>query len=84
MAIHELQAGIFRRGIAAGVFVDEDPGYLAKTFSAMDQVLLADWVATGMQASREQLVRRLTATVERAVCVQPLASDARAAGGRRR
>ena len=64
--IHALQADIFRRGVAAGVFVDEDPDYLAKMFSAMDQVLLADWVAGGMNADRARLVQRLQAAVERA------------------
>ena len=63
--VHALQADIFRRGIADGVFVDEDPGYLARVFSALDQVLLADWVAGGMKASREELVDRLRAQVER-------------------
>ena len=63
--IHALQADIFRRGIAAREFVDEDPAYLARLFSVMDQVLLADWVAGGMQAGRDQLVRRLQAQVER-------------------
>jgi AcrR family transcriptional regulator len=66
--IHALQSEIFRRGVAEGVFVDEDPGYLAKTFSVMDQVLLADWVAGGMQATRDDLVRRLTSQVERSFC----------------
>jgi hypothetical protein len=42
-----------------GDFVDGDPAYLAKTFSTIDQVLLADWVAGGMQADRDTLVRRL-------------------------
>lgn len=64
--IQELQAGIFRRGIAEKVFVDEDPIYLAKTFSVMDQVLLADWVAGGMRADRTVLVRRLQGMVDRA------------------
>ncbi len=63
--IHALQAGIFRRGIAAGEFVDEDPEYLARMFSVMDQVLLADWVAGGMRAERDELVRRLRAQVAR-------------------
>ena len=63
--IHALQADIFRRGIAAGEFVEEDPAYLARTFSVMDQVLLADWVAGGMHAGRDELVRRLRAQVER-------------------
>jgi len=63
--IHALQADVFRRGIAAGVFVDEDPGFLARLFSVMDQVLLADWVASGMKAGRDELVTRLRSQVER-------------------
>jgi AcrR family transcriptional regulator len=63
--IHTLQADIFRRGIAEGVFVDEDPGYLARMFSVMDQVLLADWVASGMKAGRAELVERLRSQVAR-------------------
>ncbi len=63
--IHEVQAEVFRRGVRDGVFVDEDPDFLAKTFSVMDQVLLADWVAGGMKAGRTDLVRRLRAQVER-------------------
>jgi AcrR family transcriptional regulator len=69
--VHELQAEIFRRGIRAGVFVDEEPGYLAKLYSAMDQVLLADWVAGGMKADREELVRRLNGLAERAFGTGP-------------
>jgi AcrR family transcriptional regulator len=69
--IHQLQADIFRRGIRVGAFVEEEPGYLAKLFSAMDQVVLADWVANGMRASREQLVERLHGLVERAFCHAP-------------
>jgi AcrR family transcriptional regulator len=63
--IHALQAGLFRRGIEAGVFVDENPAFLAKLFSAMDQVLLSDWVATGMSATREELTERLLLLVRR-------------------
>jgi AcrR family transcriptional regulator len=69
--IHELQADIFRRGIRAGVFIDEEPGYLAKLYSAMDQVLLADWVAGGMRTDGEELVRRLNGLAERAFCRTP-------------
>jgi len=76
--IHGLQADIFRRGVAAGEFVDEDPSYLAKMFSAMDQVLLAEWVAGGMQADRDALVRRLRDVVERALCL-PAVSKRRTA-----
>jgi AcrR family transcriptional regulator len=71
--IHELQAEIFRRGVAQGVFVDEDPGTLAKLFTAFDQVLLAEWVASGMRADRDDLVRRLAAHVERSFIRRPAA-----------
>jgi len=57
--IHALQADIFRRGVRERAFVDEDPDYLAKLFSVMDQVLLADWVARGMKDGRGKLVARL-------------------------
>jgi AcrR family transcriptional regulator len=66
--IHRIQSDIFRRGIAEGVFVAEDPGYLARLFSAMDQALLSDWVMGGMEADRAQLVRRLHDLVDRAFC----------------
>ena len=80
--IHELQAAVFRRGIAEGVFVKEDPGYLARLFTVMDQVLLSDWVAGGMKAARDDLVRRLWQLVERAFCRQPEQRlRRRAAGG---
>jgi AcrR family transcriptional regulator len=69
--VHALQTEIFRTGIAAGVFVDEDPGYLAKLYSAMDQVVLAEWVAGGMRADHAQLVRRLQHLTDRIFCVAP-------------
>jgi len=66
--VHRLQAEIFRRGVATGVFVDERPDYLAKLYSAIDQVVLADWVARGMKDEQAQLVARLRGLVERAFC----------------
>ncbi|HJQ82969.1 MAG TPA: TetR/AcrR family transcriptional regulator [Candidatus Binatia bacterium] len=75
--IHALQAEIFRRGIAEGAFVDEEPGYLARLFSVMDQVLLADWVAGGMKASRDELVRRLRAQVARSFARAPVTRRSR-------
>jgi AcrR family transcriptional regulator len=68
--IHDLQAGIFREGVARGVFVDEDPAFLAKLFSAIDEVLLADWVARGTSAPRGALVARLRGLVERTFCAR--------------
>jgi AcrR family transcriptional regulator len=63
--IHALQADIFRRGVRERAFVDEDPDYLAKLFSVMDQVLLADWVGRGMKADRQTLAGRLRAQAKR-------------------
>lgn len=67
--IHDVHADIFRRGVAAGEFVAEDPDYLAKLFTVMDQVLLSEWVAGGMKANRDRLAERLRAQVERSFCV---------------
>jgi AcrR family transcriptional regulator len=64
-SIHALQADIFRRGVRERAFVDEDPDYLAKLFSVMDQVLLADWVGRGMKADRQTLAGRLRAQAKR-------------------
>ncbi|MEO8603086.1 MAG: TetR family transcriptional regulator [bacterium] len=65
--IHALQSDLMRRGIKARVFVDENPSFLAKLFSAVDQVLLADWVAGGMKASRDDLVARMRGLVARII-----------------
>ena len=64
--IHEHHTEIFRRGIADGTFLDEEPAFLAKLLSAMDQVLLADWAANGMKATRDDLVARMKAMAARA------------------
>jgi AcrR family transcriptional regulator len=66
--IHALQAEIFRRGVTAGTFVDEDPAFLARLYSAIDEVLLADWVADGMRTERRALLARLRSLVERTFC----------------
>ena len=66
--VHALQTEIFRRGVASGVFVDESPAFLARLFSAMDQVLLADWVESGMTADSATLVQRFEQLVERTFC----------------
>ena len=64
--IHEHHTEIFRRGVAEGTFLDEEPAFLAKLLSAMDQVLLADWAASGMKASRDDLIARMKAMAARA------------------
>jgi AcrR family transcriptional regulator len=65
--IHALQAALMRRGVASGAFADEDPDFLAKLFSSLDQVLLADWVAGGMRASRDELVARMRGLMQRVI-----------------
>lgn len=70
-SIHELQAGIFRDGIAAGDFAAESPDFLAKVFSALDQVVLADWAAGGMQQTRDELVARIHGLLRRAFGAAP-------------
>ena len=51
---------------AEGAFVEDDPEFFAKLFSAMDQVVLAQWAARGMKAGREALIARLRSAAERA------------------
>lgn len=63
--IHGLQRDLFARGVAAGVFIDEDPGYLGVMFSGIDQIHLAHWVAGGMKASRDELRERLLRVVRK-------------------
>jgi hypothetical protein len=64
--VHALQTELFRRGVEAKVFIDEDPAFLARMFSAMDQVLLADWVESGMADDKATLVARFQRLIERA------------------
>lgn len=63
--IHRLQRDIFARGVTAGFFIDEDPGYLGVMFSGIDQIHLAHWVAGGMKASRDELRERLLRIVRK-------------------
>ena len=75
--IHRLHAAIFRRGVESGAFVAEDPDFLAKLFTVIDQVLLAEWVAAGMTSDRAHLVARLRAQVERSFCMPTAAATSR-------
>lgn len=63
--IHGLQREIFARGVAAGVYIDEDPAYLGVLFSGIDQIHLAHWVAGGMKDSRDELRDRLLRIVRK-------------------
>jgi AcrR family transcriptional regulator len=63
--IHRLQRDLFARGVAAGIFIDEDPAYLGVMFSGIDQIHLAHWVAGGMKDSRDELCERLLRVVRK-------------------
>jgi AcrR family transcriptional regulator len=58
----------FRRGIDAGVFVDDDPVLLARTTNAMHQVALSRWVDGGMREGAASIVRRMQHRFVRAFC----------------
>jgi AcrR family transcriptional regulator len=63
-----MAAQVFARGIAEGVFIDDDPSVMARTMIAMHQVRLADWVARGMQDDPERLVSAIQAQLVRCFC----------------
>ncbi len=60
-----LQTALFRRGVEAGVFVDEDPTYLGALFSGIDQIHLANWVGHGMQEDLASLQENFLRLVRR-------------------
>jgi AcrR family transcriptional regulator len=56
--IHELHRQIFARGVESGVFIEEEPAYLAFLLTGIDQIHLGYWVAGGMKGTREELLER--------------------------
>ncbi|MCB9663756.1 MAG: TetR/AcrR family transcriptional regulator [Alphaproteobacteria bacterium] len=57
---------VFEGAIDAGVVVDERPQQHAKMMIAILQVVLADWVDTGMTTSHDEVIRRLDHAIVRA------------------
>ncbi len=70
-----------RRCIDAGLFVDRDPGLLARMLVAMQQIELAHWLDGGMRADIEQVMGDLEAQIGRAFRAGPVSS---ASAARRR
>jgi AcrR family transcriptional regulator len=68
---HAMQARLFRRGIEAGIFHRGDPGRLARTLAAMQQVRLADWLEGGMREDPDEIVSELELQLRRAFCALP-------------
>jgi AcrR family transcriptional regulator len=59
---------LFARGIAEGIYVDEDPGVLARKMLAIKQVELTHWVEQRMDTDPEVILARLEDQFIRAFC----------------
>ena len=68
--------------IEAGTFYAGDPGRLARTLAAMQQVRLFDWVADGMREDPEVVIAELELSLRRAFCRRPRDRKDDAARGR--
>lgn len=60
---------LFARGIAEGLYVDEDPVLLARKMLALKQVELTHWVESGLDTDHEAVLDRLERQFVRAFCV---------------
>lgn len=60
---------LFARGVAEGIYVDEDPDLLVRKMLALKQVELSHWVDHGMTTSHEEVLDRLERQFVRAFCV---------------
>ena len=59
---------LFIRGIAEGIYVDEDPELLVRKMLALKQVELTHWVENGMQTPHAVVLDRLESQFLRAFC----------------
>jgi len=62
----------FREGIRAGLFVDDDPVWMARTTNALHQVALTMWAEGGKKMAVETLLSRVRAQFIRTFCVPEL------------
>lgn len=67
----EMLRSACQRCIEAGIFVDRDPGLLARLTVSMQQVELAHWLEGGMQGEPADVADALEAQVERAFRLAP-------------
>jgi len=63
--------GLFARGIAEGLYVDEEPDLLVRKMLALKQVELSHWVEEGMCAPHASVLDRLESQFLRAFCRPP-------------
>ena len=61
---------LFERGIAAGVYVDDDAELLVRKMLALKQVELTHWVDRGMTMPHEEVLDRLESQFVRSFCRQ--------------
>ena len=61
---------LFARGIAEGLYVDEEPELLVRKMLALKQVELAHWVDSGMETPHEVVLDRLEDQFVRAFCTR--------------
>ena len=62
-----IDAELYRRGIADGSLIDEDPEVLQSLTMSASQVHLFHWLKTGMRESPETLIQRIQAHYHRAL-----------------
>jgi AcrR family transcriptional regulator len=61
---------LFARGIAAGIYVDDDPELLVRKMLALKQVELTHWVEHGMETPHDVVLDRLESQFIRAFCTR--------------
>jgi len=61
---------LFARGIAEGLYVEDDPDLLVRKMLALKQVELTYWVDNGMAAEHEVVLDRLESQFVRAFCTR--------------
>jgi AcrR family transcriptional regulator len=60
---------LFERGVAEGIYVDEDSDLLVRKMLALKQVELTHWVDRGMTVPPDQIFDRLESQFVRAFCL---------------
>jgi len=63
--------GLFERGIAEGIYVDDDAELLVRKMLALKQTELTYWVDQGMRMPHEEVLDRLEQQFVRAFCRNP-------------
>jgi hypothetical protein len=61
---------LFVRGIAEGIYVDEDPDLLVRKMLALKQAELTHWADHGMKTPHEVVLDRLQSQFIRAFCIR--------------